>query len=649
MASEQFSLCWDNFYKNMSSGMNSLLENEDLVDVTLAVEGKYLKAHKMVLSVCSPYFKELFKTNPCQHPIVFMKDVSYMAISDLLQFMYQGEVQVSQDNLSTFIKTAEALQIKGLTGDGNGSTDADSESITEKSTRHIEESYKSSSRPKKQLPAPVVTTTTAAKRPRLSASSNDSQSVSGQVTKAEPLPASANSENSAVQFKVEPYELNQAVTITDDGDDTFGEDPLDESAVDDTEDYSMMEGEEPQAGTSTDGTSEGQGNDVDLLFGFPRRSTYHGGYTYGTYSGNNASKIYLRCSGYRSTGCRGKGYMLRGQGPESFVLIDEHSHPPNFLMERRSEIAATLKEFAATIPGKSIDVYNSVVSIYPEVKQIWPFSRAVRTINRIRQRTGKHQHLGKLFANGFTYTTSYFTENPRRRYMRCSFYYRLGCKARAVQHCQTQELKVFGNHNHTAMLNKDNAITFLKELKNSLDVNRTLKNIYDEVALKFPEGALQKPFEIIIGQDLMQNIKRKPNMPRYIVDGYVFHVNIMKGSPQMIYLRCLEYKRRNCRARAVIPYNGSLHDIKLSKPHNHEPDLSAEEKIIFLRDLKEVLLKNRSVPSRTVYQTLAEMYPNAAKETPFESIRNKMYRWRRESEALPQGINVEEIEEIPRE
>lgn len=103
----------------MSSGMNSLLENEDLVDVTLAVQGKSLKAHKMVLSVCSPYFKELFKSNPCQHPIVFMKDVSYEALSDLLQFMYQGEVQVSQENLTTFIKTAEALQIKGLTGDGN--------------------------------------------------------------------------------------------------------------------------------------------------------------------------------------------------------------------------------------------------------------------------------------------------------------------------------------------------------------------------------------------------------------------------------------------------------------------------------------------------------------------------------------------------
>ncbi|KAH1028202.1 hypothetical protein HUJ05_001577 [Dendroctonus ponderosae] len=258
MASEQFSLCWDNFHKNMSSGMNALLEHEDLVDVTLAVEGRLLKAHKMVLSVCSPYFKELFKSNPCQHPIVFMKDVSYVAMSDLLQFMYQGEVQVSQDNLTTFIKTAEALQIKGLTGDGNGSTDAETESLPEKpATRHTEESYKPMSRPKKQPLTPSVTTSPnqSAKRARLT--SNDSQSSLTPITKTEPASAQTANTDSAVQFKVEPYDQNQSVLTDDDGGENM-DDMLDDSTVDGAEDYSMMEGEEPQAGTSTDGTGEGQ-------------------------------------------------------------------------------------------------------------------------------------------------------------------------------------------------------------------------------------------------------------------------------------------------------------------------------------------------------------------------------------------------------
>ncbi|KAH1028203.1 hypothetical protein HUJ05_001578 [Dendroctonus ponderosae] len=95
----------------------------------------------------------------------------------------------------------------------------------------------------------------------------------------------------------------------------------------------------------------------------------------------------MRCSGFRSTGCRGRGYMFRGQGVESFVLVEEHSHPPNLLMARFSEIARTLKDFAARIPGKPLDVYKSVVSIYPETEQIWPFSKAVRTINLARQQS----------------------------------------------------------------------------------------------------------------------------------------------------------------------------------------------------------------------------------------------------------------------
>ncbi|XP_008198859.1 protein tramtrack, beta isoform isoform X22 [Tribolium castaneum] len=259
MASEQFSLCWDNFHKNMSTGMNSLLENEDLVDVTLAVEGKYLKAHKMVLSVCSPYFRELFKVNPCKHPIVFMKDVSYVAMSDLLQFMYQGEVQVSQENLSTFIKTAEALQIKGLTGDGNGSAECDNEPEELKSVDVVEPpKLTPASRPRKTHPAP----TPPAKRPRLNA---PEASPTSAITKTEPSVSSTPTNDQLIQFKMEPYDQSQAsITVPDDGvDETFADDPLDDTNADEgNEDYSMMEGgdDEPQAGTSTDGAAgEGQG------------------------------------------------------------------------------------------------------------------------------------------------------------------------------------------------------------------------------------------------------------------------------------------------------------------------------------------------------------------------------------------------------
>ncbi|XP_008198864.1 protein tramtrack, beta isoform isoform X28 [Tribolium castaneum] len=337
MASEQFSLCWDNFHKNMSTGMNSLLENEDLVDVTLAVEGKYLKAHKMVLSVCSPYFRELFKVNPCKHPIVFMKDVSYVAMSDLLQFMYQGEVQVSQENLSTFIKTAEALQIKGLTGDGNGSAECDNEPEELKSVDVVEPpKLTPASRPRKTHPAP----TPPAKRPRLNA---PEASPTSAITKTEPSVSSTPTNDQLIQFKMEPYDQSQAsITVPDDGvDETFADDPLDDTNADEgNEDYSMMEGgdDEPQAGTSTDGAAgEGQG----VIYFVPGNKHPKLILDCNDYVINRRlqTKTMWKCASYSRTNCKSRVHTT---GREVLVTKVAHNHKPRLKDQDFSKMTSQL-------------------------------------------------------------------------------------------------------------------------------------------------------------------------------------------------------------------------------------------------------------------------------------------------------------------
>uniref|UniRef100_U5EU42 Putative transcription factor n=1 Tax=Corethrella appendiculata TaxID=1370023 RepID=U5EU42_9DIPT len=131
---EQFSLCWNNFNTNLSAGFHESLCRGDLVDVTLAAEGQLVKAHRLVLSVCSPYFRKMFTQMPAnQHAFVFLKDVSHSALKDLIQFMYCGEVNVKQDALPAFISTAEALQIKGLTETGD-STPAPQQSPAKEAT-----------------------------------------------------------------------------------------------------------------------------------------------------------------------------------------------------------------------------------------------------------------------------------------------------------------------------------------------------------------------------------------------------------------------------------------------------------------------------------------------------------------------------------
>lgn len=58
------------------------------------------------------------QVNPCQHPIIILpQEVHFADMEKLLRFIYQGEVNVLQENLSRFLKTAEMFKIRGLAED----------------------------------------------------------------------------------------------------------------------------------------------------------------------------------------------------------------------------------------------------------------------------------------------------------------------------------------------------------------------------------------------------------------------------------------------------------------------------------------------------------------------------------------------------
>uniref|UniRef100_A0A0K8TAL0 Broad-complex core protein n=1 Tax=Lygus hesperus TaxID=30085 RepID=A0A0K8TAL0_LYGHE len=121
---QQFSLRWNNYVNHITQMFDTLREDENLVDVTLCCEGKKLRAHKMLLSACSTYFREIFQDNPCQHPVIIFRNVKFEDLEALVSFMYKGEVKVEQDGLVSFLSTAELLEVKGLTGSGQCFPDA---------------------------------------------------------------------------------------------------------------------------------------------------------------------------------------------------------------------------------------------------------------------------------------------------------------------------------------------------------------------------------------------------------------------------------------------------------------------------------------------------------------------------------------------
>ncbi|XP_023703646.1 longitudinals lacking protein, isoforms H/M/V isoform X15 [Cryptotermes secundus] len=126
---QQFCLKWNNHQSTIVAGFDTLLESGTLVDCTLAAEGQYLKAHKVVLSACSPYFELLLSQHDEKHPIVILKDVKFQELKAMVDYMYHGEVNISQDQLGALLKAAESLQIKGLSDSGGGGSERERENV----------------------------------------------------------------------------------------------------------------------------------------------------------------------------------------------------------------------------------------------------------------------------------------------------------------------------------------------------------------------------------------------------------------------------------------------------------------------------------------------------------------------------------------
>ena len=113
MSSDKFCLKWNNFESTVSCAFKDIWEEKELFDVTIACEDEQLQAHRLILSACSPFFKTVFYRNKHEHPLIYLKGISAKDMEAVLNFMYNGEVNVAQDDLNSFLQVAEDLKVKG--------------------------------------------------------------------------------------------------------------------------------------------------------------------------------------------------------------------------------------------------------------------------------------------------------------------------------------------------------------------------------------------------------------------------------------------------------------------------------------------------------------------------------------------------------
>ena len=103
MYQEKFSLAWNDFKTNISTSLEILRREKEFFDVTLVSDDEVsISSHKVVLSACSPFFRNVLKRNQHQHPLLYLNGVKSTDLKNILDYVYRGEVQIFEDQIDSF-------------------------------------------------------------------------------------------------------------------------------------------------------------------------------------------------------------------------------------------------------------------------------------------------------------------------------------------------------------------------------------------------------------------------------------------------------------------------------------------------------------------------------------------------------------------
>ena len=116
---EKFCLKWNDFQVNASKSFGLLKQDQDFFDVTLiSDDDKSVAAHKVVLAASSDFFKHILRKADHSKPMIYLSGINQRELTHIIDYIYEGEVNVYQNELDDFLDVAQRLKIQGLIGTG---------------------------------------------------------------------------------------------------------------------------------------------------------------------------------------------------------------------------------------------------------------------------------------------------------------------------------------------------------------------------------------------------------------------------------------------------------------------------------------------------------------------------------------------------
>ena len=103
----------------------------------LTDDGQHIQAHKIILSAESHFFGDIFFKSNHGNMLMYLKGISMAKLEPVIDFIYNGEAFITQEDIMMFIGTGKELEVKGLEGELTGVGENKSEkSVNQKQNNH---------------------------------------------------------------------------------------------------------------------------------------------------------------------------------------------------------------------------------------------------------------------------------------------------------------------------------------------------------------------------------------------------------------------------------------------------------------------------------------------------------------------------------
>ena len=113
---QNYTLHWHSYSDHLREALNEMMLSSEFADITIVTDDKQqIRAHRNILSACSPVFKSILKIDSnSTNPVIYLRGIQHSEMESIMQFIYQGEARFYEERMSEFLTVSKNLEIKEL-------------------------------------------------------------------------------------------------------------------------------------------------------------------------------------------------------------------------------------------------------------------------------------------------------------------------------------------------------------------------------------------------------------------------------------------------------------------------------------------------------------------------------------------------------